>query len=233
MSLWILCVSSVVLVCDAVTYSQISAGLTSVPDTIPPDADTINLKQNQISYISQGDFNNKFPDLSVIDLSSNDITGIDDGCFRGTILEKISTGYNKLTKFPDFSQVKDTLQRIGMNFNSITSVSTGEVEYLTRLQILTLRSNPLVHITEHLRIIESLVLIDVQLICCRNLTWIKEMGSNATTTGAECASGDWTLSGRAWSSLSKAELQSEPCRTPDEIGEHPIPIKREQIQVYG
>jgi hypothetical protein len=87
-------------------YNCTGAGLTSVPSDIPSDATVVNLDDNKLSKIRQGDFNGKFPYLSELSLIHNQMTSIERGCFEGTALSLIRLRVNHLTTFPDFPAVK-------------------------------------------------------------------------------------------------------------------------------
>jgi Leucine-rich repeat (LRR) protein len=194
-------------------------GLSSISEAlIPKNVTELDLHHNRITCIVRSDFNNKFTELIILRLVGNTISHIDTGCFNGTLLREIYLGFNQLTKFPDLCLVKDTLRVVGLNGNPITSVSYEEVEYLEKLQKLTLSQTKLAHITDDLKRLNNLDLNKSSIPCCRNLVWVKDMGTKATTTDAVCSS-ETSLGERKWDLVTATDLQNESCPLSNVIAE--------------
>jgi hypothetical protein len=200
-------------------------GISSVSDAVDiidsplENVTKLDLYKNKITGVAQSDFNDKFPNLTDLNMVRNKISHIEKGCFRGTPLRQIYLGKNRLTQVPDFCQVKDTLLELGLNENPITSVSFGEVNYLANLKRLTLSETHLVRITEHLETLNSLLLKGSTLVCCRNLIWIKEMGDKAQTDDSTVCSPATKLAGKEWNSISATDLRNEPCPMSNSVSE--------------
>ncbi|ELU01399.1 hypothetical protein CAPTEDRAFT_56287, partial [Capitella teleta] len=88
-----------------------------VKDTL----ENVRINSNKITSISRRDIAN-LASLFRIDLSHNQISSIETKCFKKTNLRWISLNNNKLTDFPDFSEVKDTLEAVYINNNLITNI---------------------------------------------------------------------------------------------------------------
>ncbi|ELU04959.1 hypothetical protein CAPTEDRAFT_184963 [Capitella teleta] len=158
--------------------SLVSSGLTSIPVGINPDVSELRLKDNKISTIHRSDFNDKYPRLYHVGLGENLLTSIETGCFRGTVLQTILLGYNKLTAFPDFREVKDTLETVSLKFNQVTKISQEDVNYLTKLTKLNLRNNSIVQLPELTMLLPSLLDLDLvgnELECCNSTAWLKRI----------------------------------------------------------
>ncbi|ELU17562.1 hypothetical protein CAPTEDRAFT_67225, partial [Capitella teleta] len=126
-----------------VTVNFYSQGLTAIPSDITSTVTKLGLYDNQITAIRQSDLNDKYPDLDFIGMLHNRVASVEVGCFKGTALTGISLNFNKLTTFPDFREVKDTLASVKLASNSIVKVSSEEISYLSKLTSLNLKGNPL------------------------------------------------------------------------------------------
>jgi hypothetical protein len=131
-------------------YNLTAQNLKEVPEDIPPNATGIDLSDNFIAKIHQSDFNDKFPDLFGVDLSDNLITEIEDGCFKGTKLSAIFLTNNNLKKFPDFSEVGDSVAYVYLENNQIEAICEEDITSLNQssLLILLFQGNPFVYLLD-------------------------------------------------------------------------------------
>jgi Leucine-rich repeat (LRR) protein len=199
---------------NCTTYKGYNQGHTAVPGNIPSDATEILLFYNKIKSILQTDFNDKFPELYKINLVGNEVARIERGCFRGTVLRLLYLGENQLTEFPDFSQVANTIESIGLSKNRMSLVRADDVKNLILLESLLLYDNPLVFITELFLHLPSITLLDLQntpLPCCNSTAWLKDLGSPAETSGVTCSPGT-SLVGENLDSITKEQLMGDLCR---------------------
>ncbi|ELU08135.1 hypothetical protein CAPTEDRAFT_71429, partial [Capitella teleta] len=100
----------------------------------------VYINNNEIKNISRMDIAN-LTRLFKIELSGNQISSIETSCFKGTTLRWISLNNNKLTDFPDFSEVKDTIEEVYINNNEIKNISRMDIANLTRLFKIDLSHN--------------------------------------------------------------------------------------------
>ncbi|ELU17720.1 hypothetical protein CAPTEDRAFT_217863 [Capitella teleta] len=159
-----------------VSISYIGLGLTSIPDEIDPSVSNLEFFDNSISIITKSNFNDKYPDLADIVLDKNSITAVERGCFKGTALREISFVQNRLTVFPDFREVKETLGIVLLDQNNIGKISRAEMDFLTRLSHIALSDNPLVQLPPLTRLLPSLTdlkLRNIELKCCSCEIWLK------------------------------------------------------------
>ncbi|ELU14332.1 hypothetical protein CAPTEDRAFT_187142 [Capitella teleta] len=158
-------------------------GLTSVRDDIDPSISVLICYGNFISSITKSDFNDKYQMLTEIYLDNNLITIIERGCFKGTALRDISFRDNLLTAFPDFSEVKDTLDAIYLKYNKIQKISRTEVDYLTKISSIDLSYNPLTQLPQLTLFHPSLIWLDlneIELECCWITIWLKRKPDTLT-----------------------------------------------------
>ncbi|ELT99851.1 hypothetical protein CAPTEDRAFT_210836 [Capitella teleta] len=90
-------------------------GLTSVPGDIVQDVTQLWLRYNQITTIRQTDFNDKFSNLKAIYLNGNQISFIEIGCFKGTVLQHIDLPTNELTSIPDLHEETGWVNELDAN----------------------------------------------------------------------------------------------------------------------
>ncbi|ELU05029.1 hypothetical protein CAPTEDRAFT_76898, partial [Capitella teleta] len=143
--------------------------LTSVPEDIARNVTRLYLPTNDITRIRQSDFNDKYPDLVGVALSSNRITSIESGCFRGTILERLQLDSNELTSIPDLHEVNNTLTELNVSSNEITTIAFEKLSYLTKLTDLDISDNrlsTLPDIAQFMPSLNELYLKDNPLDCC-------------------------------------------------------------------
>jgi hypothetical protein len=167
-----------------------------------------------LSAIQQSDFNDKYSRLTKLFLGTNAITWIEDGCFRGTIITDLFLVENKLTRFPDLYEIKDTLVKLSLNDNSIGSILEADVQHLVKLTVLCLKKNPLHTITEHLVDLPSITLFahdGDDLACCCNVSWIKNFAA-AKMVGTVCSYAT-SLADLTWENVTESQLVGEACPT--------------------
>ncbi|ELT90382.1 hypothetical protein CAPTEDRAFT_217378 [Capitella teleta] len=123
-------------------------GLTSVPPNISEAAKDLSFLGNAITTIQPSDFNDKYPDLTYLHLGYNDITSIERGCFRGTIIKDLSLHYNELTIIPDLQELQSTLKVLKLGHNKISSILIGDLNYLTQLGHVNLDYNTITSVTD-------------------------------------------------------------------------------------
>eukprot|EP00914_Ancora_sagittata_P018372 GHVO01036317.1.p1 GENE.GHVO01036317.1~~GHVO01036317.1.p1 ORF type:complete len:233 (-),score=17.99 GHVO01036317.1:98-796(-) len=151
-------------------------GLKSVPENINPNVTRLDIFKNQITEIRKSDFNDKYPDLTFVNMGVNKLWHIERGCFKGTKLTQMFLSSSLLSTIPDFREVSGTLIKLDLGYNQIAKITPDDVNYLTELNILVLRFNPLVSLPD-LQVIlpslSSLVIEGVALACCCNIAWLK------------------------------------------------------------
>ncbi|ELU03467.1 hypothetical protein CAPTEDRAFT_192365 [Capitella teleta] len=190
-------------------------GLTSIPTDIDPDITNLNIWNNDLTSVQQSDFNDKYPYLIFIGLSKNEVSYIEDGCFRGTVLKTFSINNNQLTTISDFSEVKNTMEKLKMTNNLIAKISSDEISYLSNLNTLMLNENPLVQLPDVTKFLPSLTNLDIQntnLECCCPMIWLKrkpdslvvEMDSEPCFNPPK-----WTTT--PWDQISEAMLLQQEC----------------------
>lgn len=148
--------------------------LLSIPEELSPNATAIWLWTNQISTIHNSDFFN-CPILTFINLNNNRIASIDHGCFKGTRLLTIYLNGNRLSVFPDFSEVNSTLRNIYLYSNQITKISRDDIQYLN-IATLNLIQNPLVQFPDFSHFfptMSNLFISGIKVQCCYNIAWLK------------------------------------------------------------
>ncbi|ELU16888.1 hypothetical protein CAPTEDRAFT_195119 [Capitella teleta] len=137
--------------------------LTSVPENIAQDVTHLYLAVNDITKIRHTDFNDKYPYLTLLVLGENDITSIESGCFKGTIIVWLNLRSNKLTSIPDLHEVSNTLTVLDLISNEITTITVDELSYLIKLTGLYLNDNHLTTLPDIAQFMPSL-----------NELWLKE-----------------------------------------------------------
>ncbi|XP_053407432.1 protein slit-like isoform X1 [Mercenaria mercenaria] len=153
--------------CSGTTVDCSSRRLTSVPTNLPSYITQLNLKDNQISKLSQGAFS-ELPNLQILDLSDNLLEIIEDNTFgsleklvelnlANNRLDKVSgrmmagligvhhislTG-NRLTCISN-ATFRDTvnLRKLDLFGNQIGCIQEGAFDRTTELSSLNLMSNP-------------------------------------------------------------------------------------------
>ncbi|ELT93791.1 hypothetical protein CAPTEDRAFT_190972 [Capitella teleta] len=154
-----------------------SKGLTNVPHPMSSTLVDLRIDHNMLTQISQMDFNDIYPELMYIDISNNDISFVESGCFKGTQLRYITLGFNQLTSFPDFHEVSNTLKEVDVSSNKITKIFQEEINYLTKLEYFFLNSNPIISLPDlpmNLPAIKSLQLEGISFHCCCDVAWLRK-----------------------------------------------------------
>mgnify|MGYP001546991951 CR=1 FL=1 len=197
---------------DAVTVDRSFEGLTSVPDDIDTNVTRLLMNNNEISAITQSDFNDKYPDLEELKLESNNISSVERGCFRATILAIINLANNRLSSFPDFCQVQTTLREVHLQSNRISTVAAGGISCLTVLETLDLSNNPLLSLPDLSQNLPSLTTLKMQNIsfrCCSADACISDLIVDHSPCRSSSSYPSWE--GNAWSAINKTQLQNTIC----------------------
>ena len=163
---------------DALSVYRHSEQLSSVPSDISESVVELHLWINEITNITQEDFNYKYPFLETLYLTNNNIARVEEGCFRGTQLRYIGVSENQLNYFPDFCEVNRTLKFINLYSNVISKTSPGDVSCLAVLESLILDSNPLVSLCDLVRLLPSLTSLNIkrmELNCCWSMVGMKDL----------------------------------------------------------
>ncbi|ELK02559.1 Decorin [Pteropus alecto] len=116
-------------------------GLDKVPKDLPPDTTLLDLQNNKITEIKDGDFKN-LKNLHALILVNNKISKISPGAF--TPLEKLERLYlskNQLKELPE--KMPKTLQELRVHENEITKVRKSVFNGLNQMIVIELGTNPL------------------------------------------------------------------------------------------
>ncbi|ELU01439.1 hypothetical protein CAPTEDRAFT_206788 [Capitella teleta] len=199
-------------------------GLTSIPDNIETSVSELGCSNNNISAITKSDFNDKYPALVLITLKNNEITTVEYGCFKGTALRQIVLGWNLLTVFPDFREVKDTLEYIDLVNNKIPKISRTELDYLTKISGIQLNNNPLVQVPQLTRLLPTLNKLSVygiELDCCSLTIWLKRK-PNTLDLGMNIRPCSYpsTWNATKWESITEGMLLQNTCEVRKECLDH-------------
>ncbi|XP_054878513.1 uncharacterized protein LOC129353274 [Poeciliopsis prolifica] len=121
----------------------------NIPKDIPKDAVSLNLNNNWMQKINEGDFS-AMSKLRTLDLTSNQIAHVDQGSFIGLMfLQTLCMGNNKLDVLTNnMFQGLDKLTVLFLNNNGIQVIHTRAFQFLTSLQTLDLGNNRLQQITD-------------------------------------------------------------------------------------
>jgi hypothetical protein len=201
-------------------YEVTKQGLTSIPTDIPSNETEVILFRNNIGAIWKADFNNKFPSLETIGLLDNQISHIETGCFKGTSLRNLNLNDNKLTFFPDLSEVANTVNLVRLSRNRVKQVLSSDVANLNALKRLDLKENPLVLITEVLGLLPSLEVLNltgVHMPCCCHIAWLKDsLGTLVIPIDAYPCSNATTMELLPWSDIQNRQLITQACPASNE-----------------
>ncbi|ELT89432.1 hypothetical protein CAPTEDRAFT_192173 [Capitella teleta] len=198
-------------------------GLTSLQQTWPSyhNESTIIASFNSISEISAVDSNCADSPLERLNLKGNIIWRIEADSFRTCQLTYLNLIENKLTSFPNLSNIGDTLEDLHVVSNQIESVSVSDVSYLVELVKLYMGYNRIVSFPDlsyHLPAIQAIGLVDSTFDCCRDYAWLKNAANLTIFLSDEPCSkpGNWVT--RSWDSFRYDELLLESCECKDVHG---------------
>ncbi|XP_032437378.1 toll-like receptor 13 [Xiphophorus hellerii] len=120
-----------------------------IPKDIPTDAVSLNLNNNWMQKINEGDFSG-MSKLRTLDLTSNQIAHVDQGSFIDLMfLQTLCMGNNKLNVLTsNMFQGLHNLTVLFLNNNGIQVIHTRAFQFLTSLQTLDLGNNRLRQITD-------------------------------------------------------------------------------------
>ncbi|ELT94907.1 hypothetical protein CAPTEDRAFT_192185 [Capitella teleta] len=170
--------------CDLVYHNHNI--LTSVPEDIPSSTTEIWLYGNAIRTIRRRDFNDKYSDLEDLTVRYNKIKSIESGCFKGTVLRSLDLDSNELTCVPDLREISGTLEVLNLRFNQITKISMTELNYLTKLNELSLSVNLISTIMDFTLFMPELQDFELQgnpLDCCHGTAWLKQVSTGILYVG--------------------------------------------------
>uniref|UniRef100_A0A4W6F9I3 Toll-like receptor 22 n=1 Tax=Lates calcarifer TaxID=8187 RepID=A0A4W6F9I3_LATCA len=122
--------------------------LTAIPDDIPHNAISLDLKSNQILRINRRELSG-LSELRYLNLNENKISRIEDGAFADLVqLRNLDVDLNNLTSVTDnMFQGLSKLVHLSLYLNQITSISPLAFQPLISLQRLILRFNNLYQIS--------------------------------------------------------------------------------------
>uniref|UniRef100_F6Q8B1 Decorin n=1 Tax=Monodelphis domestica TaxID=13616 RepID=F6Q8B1_MONDO len=116
-------------------------GLESVPKDLPPDTTLLDLQNNKITEIKDGDFKN-LKDLHALILVNNKISKISPGAFTPLVkLERLYLSKNQLKELP--IKMPKSLQELRAHENEITKLKPAVFEGLNQMIVIELGTNPL------------------------------------------------------------------------------------------
>ncbi|KAJ8373611.1 hypothetical protein SKAU_G00041910 [Synaphobranchus kaupii] len=116
-------------------------GLKSVPDKIPPDTTLLDLQNNKISEIKEGDFKT-LKGLHALILVNNKITAIHAKAFMPLgKLQRLYLSKNLLKDMP--ANMPKSLQELRIHENEIIKIKKASFEGLVNVIVMELGSNPL------------------------------------------------------------------------------------------
>eukprot|EP00069_Balaena_mysticetus_P004744 bmy_04652T0 len=106
-------------------------GLDKVPKDLPPDTALLDLQNNKITEIKDGDFKN-LKNLHTLILINNKISKISPGAFAPLVkLERLYLSKNQLKELPE--KMPKTLQELRVHENEITKVRKSVLNGLNQL----------------------------------------------------------------------------------------------------
>ncbi|MBZ3871756.1 Decorin [Sciurus carolinensis] len=116
-------------------------GLDKVPRDLPPDTTLLDLQNNKITEIKDGDFKN-LKNLHALILVNNKISKISPGAFTPLVkLERLYLSKNHLKELPE--KMPKTLQELRAHENEITKVRKAVFNGLNQMIVIELGTNPL------------------------------------------------------------------------------------------
>ncbi|XP_051818767.1 decorin [Antechinus flavipes] len=116
-------------------------GLESVPKDLPPDTTLLDLQNNKITEIKDGDFKN-LRDLHALILVNNKISKISPGAFAPLgKLERLYLSKNQLKELP--INMPKSLQELRAHENEITKLKPAVFNGLNQMIVIELGTNPL------------------------------------------------------------------------------------------
>ncbi|XP_042290742.1 toll-like receptor 13 [Thunnus maccoyii] len=123
--------------------------LVVIPDDIPGDVSSVNLRNNTIGRINREDFG-FLSKLRLLSLDLNEIADIDDGSFIGLVaLTKLRMRFNNLTNLTsNLFQGLSNLTTLDVGNNNIQFIDTSAFQFLTSLQTVKLDSNQLRQVSD-------------------------------------------------------------------------------------
>ncbi|EHB12257.1 Decorin [Heterocephalus glaber] len=116
-------------------------GLNKVPTDLPPDTTLLDLQNNKITEIKDGDFKN-LNNLHALILVNNKISKISPGAFAPLVkLERLYLSKNHLKELPE--KMPKTLKELRVHENEITKVRKSVFNGLNQMIVVELGTNPL------------------------------------------------------------------------------------------
>ncbi|KAM4676279.1 decorin [Discoglossus pictus] len=116
-------------------------GLDQVPKDIPADTTLLDLQNNKITEIKDGDFK-KLKDLHALILVNNEIKSISPGAFAPlTKLERLYLSKNHLKDLP--TNMPKALQELRVHENKITKLKKSTFDGLNNMIVVELGTNPI------------------------------------------------------------------------------------------
>ncbi|KAK7824891.1 hypothetical protein U0070_014097 [Myodes glareolus] len=116
-------------------------GLDKVPKDLPPDTTLLDLQNNKITEIKDGDFKS-LKNLHTLILVNNKISKISSGAFTPLVkLERLYLSKNQLKELPD--KMPKTLQELRAHENEISKVRKTVFNGLNQMIVIELGTNPL------------------------------------------------------------------------------------------
>nr|QWW30862.1 TLR23 [Siniperca chuatsi] len=118
--------------------------LVTIPDDIPRDVSSVNLRFNLLEQINRRDFGD-LSKLRILFLDSNQIAHMDDGSFIHLVaLTKLHISNNKLTSLTgNLFQGLSNLTTLDLCNNNIQFIHTSAFQFLSSLQTVMLHHNKL------------------------------------------------------------------------------------------
>ncbi|ELT94913.1 hypothetical protein CAPTEDRAFT_192191 [Capitella teleta] len=189
-------------------------GLTFVPGDISPNVTELWLQGNAFTTIRQSDFNDKFTQLAQLKIRLNNISSIESGCFKGTVLQELYIDTNKLTSIPDLHEVSTTMEKLGLQFNQITKISMEDLSYLTKLKWLSLLNNlisTLPDFTQFMPALTELNLEENPLDCCQSTAWLKQVPSSVLNISQFPCKYPSKWNSTDWNATTSDMIWGQPC----------------------
>lgn len=116
-------------------------GLEKVPFDLPPDTTLLDLQNNKITEIKEGDFKN-LKDLHTLILVNNKISKFSPEAFKPIRkLERLYLSKNQLKELPE--KMPKTLQELRAHDNEITKLRKSTFNGLNNMLVIELGGNPL------------------------------------------------------------------------------------------
>ena len=118
-----------------------ATGLTEFPTNLPANVQTLILKSNQLTEMTEENLMMNLTELKTLYLDRNTLQDISDVAVNGSKISLLSASVNRLTSIPILPSLSSTLRHLTLNTNYIVNVSMDVFLVYPRLYLLWLANN--------------------------------------------------------------------------------------------